>query len=122
MKVLVCGGKRFGEMPGEAHFLFVELDKLHAIHKFSEVIQGGQLGADNLAVLWSQTRGIECDPHKFDAEWDLLGRAAGPIRNRDMLLHGRPELVVAFPGHIGTANMVSQAKWRGVRVLELKML
>jgi hypothetical protein len=40
------------------------------------------------------------------AEWERLGRKAGPIRNQRMLEEGKPDLVVAFPGGTGTAGMM----------------
>jgi hypothetical protein len=48
------------------------------------------------------------------ADWEKLGRSAGPIRNQAMLDEGRPDLVVAFPGHHGTADMVRRARAAGV--------
>jgi hypothetical protein len=33
-----------------------------------------------------------------------------------MLVYGKPQLVVAFPGGGGTANMVEQAEAAGVKV------
>jgi hypothetical protein len=54
----------------------------------------------------------------FPAQWDTYGRAAGPIRNRQMLNEGRPDEVIAFHEHIdeskGTANMVKIAKAAGI--------
>ena len=57
------------------------------------------------------------------AQWGLHGRAAGPIRNRELLgqaiakavAHTSPGcltsvLVVAFPGGAGTASLVQQAR------------
>ena len=46
-------------------------------------------------------------------------RGAGPERNARMLAEGRPDLVVAFPGGTGTADMVRRAKAAGVRVVEV---
>jgi hypothetical protein len=37
-----------------------------------------------------------------------------------MLEEGKPDLVVAFPGGRGTANMVKQVRGTGVNVLEVK--
>jgi hypothetical protein len=37
-----------------------------------------------------------------------------------MLMEGKPDLVVAFPGGRGTANMIEQARKAGVEVLEIK--
>ncbi len=54
----------------------------------------------------------------FPAEWDRYGRAAGSIRNRQMLITGRPTKVYAFHNHIhesrGTLNMIGQAKAHGI--------
>jgi hypothetical protein len=57
------------------------------------------------------------------AQWQQHGRAAGPIRNRELLqqaiaravAHSSPGsmasvLVVAFPGGAGTASLVQQAR------------
>lgn len=54
----------------------------------------------------------------FPADWHRDGKAAGPIRNRRMLLEGMPDLVVAFPGGRGTADMVRRARAAGIEVVE----
>jgi len=53
------------------------------------------------------------------ANWAGLGRKAGPIRNQEMLDQGRPNMVVAFPGGRGTADMVRRARGAGVEVIEV---
>ena len=50
----------------------------------------------------------------FPADWKVRGRAAGHIRNQQMLDEGRPHLVVAFPGGRGTADMVRRARAAGI--------
>jgi predicted Rossmann-fold nucleotide-binding protein len=42
------------------------------------------------------------------------------VRNRQMLTEGRPDLVVAFPGGKGTANMVALARKAGVEIVEVQ--
>lgn len=79
------------------------------------VIHGGAQGADTMAGEWAQSRGIAC--MAFAANWATEGRAAGPIRNKRMLDEVSPNVVVAFPGGRGTANMVGQARDRGFEVL-----
>jgi predicted Rossmann-fold nucleotide-binding protein len=113
-RVLVCGGRNFSD----AEFLNAELDRLHAEHGFTVVIEGCAKGADQLAGLWADTRGIE---HlKFPADWEKHKRAAGPIRNEQMLRDGKPDLVVAFPGGRGTAHMIRIAQVARVWVIEPK--
>lgn len=109
--VLVTGGRRFSD----AAFLIETLDWLNASRKFSLLVHGGASGADKLAGEWAKARMV---PVKvYMAEWSKHGRAAGPIRNRDMLQE-TPALVVAFPGGIGTANMVQVAREHGIEVIE----
>ena len=49
----------------------------------------------------------------------IHGAAAGPVRNGEMLSRGKPDVVIAFPGGRGTANMCEQAMTAGVRVVRV---
>ncbi|MEQ9327289.1 MAG: DUF2493 domain-containing protein [Rhodospirillales bacterium] len=111
VRLLVCGGRAFEDEAG----LFRTLDGFHDNHPVDLVIEGGACGADVMAGRWAEARGIT---HRcFEADWKRYRSAAGPIRNRQMLEEGRPDLVMAFPGGKGTANMVEQAREAGVEVL-----
>ena len=110
MRVLVCGGRDFADFAMACR----TLDELHAETPISVVIHGAARGADTMAESWARSRGVAYE--RYPADWDRDGRAAGPIRNRRMLVEGKPDLVVAFPGGRGTANMVEQAAKAGVRV------
>ena len=50
------------------------------------------------------------------SNWEKLQPVSGPIRNQAMLDEGRPDLVVAFPGHHGTADIVRRARAAGIKV------
>jgi hypothetical protein len=80
------------------------------------VIHSGAIGADSHADSWARTKGIHVAV--VDALWDNYKKAAGPIRNSAMLLL-RPDVVVALPGHRGTADMVKKSVSAGVRVLKI---
>jgi hypothetical protein len=110
-KVLVCGGRDFEDRAA----LYAELDRLHANRPFRAVIAGGARGADTLAVEWARSRGVAYDVYM--ADWKGLGRKAGPIRNQRMLVEGKPDLVVAFPGGTGTTGMVALSRSAGVEVI-----
>ena len=45
---------------------------------------------------------------------------AGHIRNQQMIDEGKPDLVVAFPGGAGTADMIRRAKKHNLKVIEVK--
>ena len=99
MRVLVCGGRDYDNR--ELVFAFLEM--LHP----SVIIQGEASGADKLAKEWAMLHDIR---HlDFEADWLKYRRGAGPIRNKKMIVEGKPDIVVAFPGGRGTANMMKQA-------------
>jgi hypothetical protein len=114
MKVLVCGGRHYNDYAR----LEAELDGItNPIHggKWSfTLICGMAPGADSLAYQWAKKRGVAVE--EYPANWEEYGKAAGPIRNTQMLEEGKPDLVVAFPGGTGTADMVRKARAAGVEV------
>ena len=110
MRVLVTGGRDFSNR----ELLFETLDRLHAVRGFTVLIHGDANGADRLAGEWGAARGVTVEVHP--ADWKKHGRAAGPIRNQKML-EEKPDLVVAFPGGRGTADMVRKAKQAGLEVI-----
>lgn len=137
MRVLVCGGRTWGEMPRglkygtleywqaktkvqvERSFVTDQLDNLHLGTEgpITVIIHGAARGADQCAGTWARKR-LVCEI-AVPANWSGHGMAAGPIRNQRMLLD-EPDLVLAFPGGKGTAHMVKIAREAGIRVLELK--
>lgn len=83
------------------------------------VIEGEAPGADSLARdIAQEDFAFKTEP--YPADWDRFGRAAGPIRNKEMLQGGKPDGVVAFHNNIveskGTANMIAQARKAGIPV------
>lgn len=71
-----------------------------------------------IATAWATDHGVAviCCP----ADWRWHGKAAGPIRNKQMLDQHSPDLVIAFPGGRGAANMVALARAAGVPVAEVE--
>lgn len=141
MRVLVCGGRDFANLPErtspewdrkekEHRFVLSTLDRLSDDWpKTPEdeygnwlpavtIISGGAKGVDDAALDWAMVNWT--DYIEFTAEWETYGRAAGPIRNKKMIDDGQPDLVVAFPGGRGTANMVSLARQYNIPVMEIK--
>ncbi len=110
MKILVCGGRKF---TGIIH-LHKVLDAILREHAITVLIEGNCRGADQLAGAWARTNRIE--NRKFPADWATYGKAAGMIRNKQMLDEGQPDLVIAFSGGNGTRNMAALAKERGIEV------
>lgn len=103
--VLVCGGRDFADRDG----VFRTLDTINAAaNQITLLVHGGAPGADTLAGEWAKDRGIPC--RVYPADWKSHGKAAGPKRNQQMLDEAQPQMVLAFPGGRGTADMVRRAR------------
>ena len=107
-RALVCGGRDF------ADYAFVE--RVLDYYSPTVVIHGCARGADSLADQWAFAHLIPVE--RYPADWRKHGKAAGPIRNAEMLHEGKPDVVIAFPGGVGTAHMVKIARAKGVQVLQ----
>jgi len=132
MRLLVCGGRKFGldlpEMTAaelelaalERVALFAELDRLHRLRPIGTLIHGAATGADSLAGAWAGRRGVPVAAFPVPAEeWAFYGGRAGHRRNQRMLDEGQPGVVLATPGGRGTRDMVRRALDAGVVVLRL---
>lgn len=113
IRVLVCGGRDYND----CHRVWTVLGDLHAVTPIAEIIHGGAPGADMWARTWGHSANLPV--FEYAADWRRHGRAAGPIRNQQMIDEGKPNLVVAFPGGRGTADMVKRARAAGIEVREV---
>ena len=110
-RLLVYSGRDFADQ----HWLIRVLDKLAKLLVIDCVIEGDARGADRMAGYWARKHGIS--NIKFKADWGRYKKGAGSIRNAQMLLEGKPDLVLAFPGGKGTQNMLDQANGASIPIL-----
>jgi YspA, cpYpsA-related SLOG family len=110
MKVLVCGDRNWTDRQ-------VIEDRLRLLPSQTTIIHGDCRGADKMAGEVARSLGFDVVP--CPADWGKHGRAAGPIRNREMLKM-RPNLVIAFHDDLGksrgTKNCLMQALEEGVGI------
>lgn len=107
-RVLVCGSRYYGDIS----LIEETLGKVKSIFGDFIMVTGAcPTGADNLAEEWAKKNEVRYIG--FPAQWDKHGKAAGPIRNKDMLDTWSPEVVVAFGKGRGTDGMVKLAEGRG---------
>lgn len=113
MRVLVCGDRNWTNRERIAQELATLL-----IDGPVEVCEGEARGADRLARSACEELVIPCTP--FPANWNKYGRAAGSIRNQQMLDEFQPELVIGFHDAIassrGTKDMLNRAERAGLKV------
>lgn len=84
-------------------------------------ILAGWSGGYTTGTSWRMNSGItrvEETDDAYPADWDTYGNRAGFIRNKQMLDEGKPHVVVAFPGGIGTRMMVGLAKRHNIPIKE----
>lgn len=151
VRVLVCGGRTFGEPMKNRHLatheereadmarvsrqrdlikrtlydLCDEYGCWQAPDQYGNqlpgditIIHGAAKGADRIADEWAVVNWVQIE--EYPAQWDMYGKRAGFLRNLQMIVEGKPDVVVAFPGGPGTANMVKQAHAYRIRVIEIK--
>lgn len=103
VRIIVCGGRDYADR----EHVYDVLRFIHIKRGIAEIIQGEcRTGADRYAREWAINMGIKLT--RRPARWDLYGKRAGPIRNRQML-ELNPDGVVAFPGGSGTQDMITAA-------------
>lgn len=129
MRILVCGGRDYHNFT----LIYKTLDDLDSGSLIEVVIHGNASGADTCGSLWALLHHKQALP--YPAKWDdlhvagaivrkgqygLYNVVAGFQRNQQMIDEGKPDLVVAFPGGKGTADMVNRAHQAKIEVMEVK--
>lgn len=110
MKVLICGDRNWNDYGSIAH-------RISKLPLGTIVVHGAARGADRSAGIAAAACGLEVQ--EFPADWTTYGKAAGPIRNIQML-DQKPDLVIAFHEDLasskGTAHTVREAQKRSIPV------
>lgn len=141
MRILVCGGRDFAnpipydhspenkKAMDEYRFVFKTLNEI--INPLSKeynpddnwlptdiiIISGKARGVDSAAIDWAVCNYAQFE--EYPADWKKYPKAAGPIRNQQMVDEGKPDLVIAFPGSRGTADMIRRSKKAGIKIMEI---
>lgn len=107
-RIIVTGGRRYHDTATIRRVL----EEYHQTPP-PTLVHGGAPGADSEAACVGYL--LEWIVEAHPADWQRYGRAAGPIRNQQMVDSGA-DLVIAFPGGRGTADMVRRARAAGIPV------
>lgn len=123
MRVLVCGGRYLNAAECWNWLEANAKDEIYfklGVHSFKidVLIHGGARGADEGAAEWGKSEHAQV--LEFKANWKKYGNQAGPIRNGIMLRDGKPDIVIAFQGGAGTADMVRQASYAGIPIIDVE--
>ena len=109
MRVIVAGSRR--GIPRA--YVYGILDALQNGF-WTEIVQGGARGVDFHAKTWANSNGFKVT--EFEADWNLQGRGAGPIRNTQMAEYGDMLIAIWDGSSAGTADMIRKARSRDLEV------
>ena len=108
MKLIIAGGRDYKMTPDD----WGKLDEIVV----TEVVSGCASGADKAGEYYAEQKGLPVT--KFPADWNANGRAAGPIRNREMADYA--DAVALFKGGRGTESMKREAEKAGIQVYDFR--
>jgi len=104
-RACVTGGREYTDK----FVVWMGLNTFEELHgQIAGLGQGGARGVDKLCGNWADAAGVPCDV--FEADWDRYGDAAGSIRNGEMLETFKPDVLIVFPGGVGTSDCSRQAR------------
>lgn len=112
MRVLIAGGRDFCNYD----MLCQMVDAALVGRTDVTIVSGRARGADQLGERYARERGYAVD--YFPAQWDKHGKAAGMIRNKQMIDSlSSDDLVLCFWDGLsrGTKNTIDTARKRGIK-------
>lgn len=110
MKLAIVGSRNFTDYDLMCSYISSKFD----LSDIDTIVSGGAKGADALAERFAHEYNLLL--HVKKAEWSKYGRAAGPMRNKQII--EECDAVVAFPtvSSKGTLNSINLAKKLGKRL------
>jgi len=85
----------------------------------TEEVSGAASGVDALGEKWAKDNNVPIK--RFPADWGKNGKAAGPIRNKQMADYAEALIALWDGNSKGTANMIMQARNAGLKVFVYKI-
>jgi len=115
-KLIVAGGRDFSDMQRLCNEIF-SLAHGELYNHAVSIVSGMARGADNMAATFADVNKVQL--HKFPADWDKYGKAAGHIRNKAMAEFADGLLAFWDGKSRGTKNMIQtmEAMGKDVRVI-----
>jgi hypothetical protein len=104
MKVIIAGSRDITTLDNETISHIVGTTPF----KITELVNGGARGIDLSAYNWAKAKRLPIKT--FIPEWDEHGRAAGPIRNRQMAEYADALIAIWDGKSRGTKNMIDTMK------------
>lgn len=108
MKLIIAGSRDFQDYEFLKHSLAFFLDITEVDPKDLTIVSGGARGADALGERFAKEFNIPVEV--FPANWNLHGKAAGMIRNRQMAEYADHLIAFRKNESKGTTHMINCIK------------
>ena len=108
MKVIIAGTRykdKVKKIPFDDYKLVVDAVQRCGF-EITEVVSGTAIGVDSLGEKYARVNDIPTE--RKPADWNKHGRAAGPIRNREMAKYADAAVIVWDGESNGTRNMINE--------------
>lgn len=138
MKLIIAGSRTFDFSLFNIDYFFNQIISLHKIpkpkeivcgcggtkkEKVSELLEKGQFASDRGVDLAGEIYGIQAKfpsgPKLIPADWTKNGKAAGPMRNREMAQYADQLLLIWDGNSRGSKNMKEEMEKLGKPVYEV---
>lgn len=126
IRLLIAGSRTFTDYQTLKEITDAAIREIKEKYRHTRIVivTGGADGTDEAAIHYALKSGY---PYKvFLPDWKQYGRAAGPIRNKEMLnyiLEGIPYLLAFWNGESrGTKNMINITEKAGVPITVVRYI
>jgi hypothetical protein len=103
MELIIAGYRKFQNYP----LLREKVLRLTQGHTIATILSGKCEGTDSLGERFAKEFEIPVDP--YPADWNRFGKAAGPIRNGQMVKNATHAIVFDHPLARGSKDLIRQA-------------
>lgn len=126
MKCIICGSRELCGFPREddpelwdthAKIFMDVIESCPFVNEITEVVSGKARGVDTLGEIWAKIKSLHVK--QFPADWQKYKKAAGSIRNQEMLnycLTSDSVIAIMRYNSRGTKDMVQRSEKKGLRV------
>lgn len=85
--------------------------------EITELVSGGAIGVDSIALQWAHMNGVKIT--MFKPDWALYMKQAGLIRNAQMARHADALIAVWDGKSNGTRHMIEKAEEMGLPIYKV---
>jgi len=114
MKVIIAGSRTIKDFDDIDKALGIAAEMGITKESITEIVSGGATGADKFGELYAKCNHL---PVKvFLPDWTKHGRAAGPIRNKQMVDYADALIAVWDGKSKGTLSTIKYAQEKGIQI------